>query len=54
MKLWSYILTIICTVIIIWGIGSTLEVAHKSLEPNPQYSAINLWSLVLNYDGGTQ
>ena len=54
MKLWSNITLAIFTLLIIWAIGSTCEVAHKSLEPNPQYSAINLWSLLLDYEGGAR
>lgn len=54
MKLWSKIITAICTLLIVWAVGSTLEIAHKSLKPNPQYSPANLWILVLDTTEGVQ
>lgn len=42
--------TIICIIILLWFGVSTIEVAAKNKAPNPQYSSINLWKLLIVED----
>ena len=40
------ILGVICALLILWAVVSTVEVTCKNLSPNPQYSIYNLWTLI--------
>ena len=46
----STILTTISVVFLLWCAISTVEIASKNLEPNPQYSSINIWVLLFGDD----
>lgn len=46
----SSILVVISTLLILWSIVSTIEVTSKNLEPNPQYSPLNLWIMLFADD----
>ena len=50
----SKITTVICTIFLLWCAVSTIEVVSKNTEPNPQYSAINLWIILFAEDEPTE
>jgi hypothetical protein len=39
-------LATIATILLVWSICSWFEVIAKNLDPNPQYSPINLFILI--------
>lgn len=42
---------IICTIgvlLVFWSAFSTMEVVCKNLEPEPEYSNINLWDILFS------
>lgn len=45
-KLLSTTIIIINIVLILWCAVSTIEVASKNTQPNPQYSSINIWAIL--------
>ena len=47
-KLVPFILSAIGFAMVLWVSFSTVEVACKNHETNPQYSAINLWAMIAN------
>ena len=44
----SKILVAISTLLILWAIVSAVEITSKNLNPNPQYSNLNLWAILLD------
>jgi hypothetical protein len=47
MKLLDKISAIILALFILWFAVSTIEVGHKNKAPNPQYSPINFWTILV-------
>ena len=47
MKTLSKVFTVISIIFLLWCAISTVEVISKNTKPNPQYSSINLWSLLV-------
>lgn len=48
MKILSKILVLISSILVLWGVVSYAEVASKNLDPNPQYSDLNLIVMLLD------
>ena len=47
-KMISKILCIVSTLFILWGIFSFIEINMKNIDPNPNYSNINMFIVLEN------
>ena len=49
-KLLSNTFYALCIILVLWAGISTIEVWAKNLAPNPDYSPMNLWTLLVGYE----
>ena len=48
-KLLSNTFYALCIILVLWAGISTIEVWAKNLEPHPDYSSMNLWTLLVDH-----
>ena len=49
MKIFSRIIVGISIIVMLWFAVSTIEVGIKNKAPNPQYSSINMWNILVEF-----